>query len=119
MPDRLAFDVAELPALAAMRFPAMALLTLVENAVRHGIDPGIGGGRIEVGGQRDAATGKVTLWVRDTGVGMSETAQPGTGLANSRTRLQAFYGASARLELHEEQPHGVRVELHFQPTELP
>jgi LytS/YehU family sensor histidine kinase len=98
-----------------MRFPAMTLLTLVENAVRHGIDPTIFGGRIDVDGQRDPVTGRVTLWVRDTGTGMSETAQPGTGLSNSRMRLQAFYGGDARLEIHEEAPHGVRVELHFHP----
>jgi hypothetical protein len=51
-----------------MRFPPMALLTLVENAIRHGIDPSLSGGRIEVGGRRiDAQT--VQLWVADTGVG--------------------------------------------------
>ena len=113
MPDRLQFSVAALPELSGLRFPAMALLTLVENAVRHGIDPGMTGGHIEVGGeQRD---GNVMLWVSDTGIGMSETAQPGTGLTNLRTRLQAFYGADAHLDLHEQAPHGVRVELHFQP----
>jgi sensor histidine kinase YesM len=115
MPDRLQFDVASLPALSAMRFPAMALLTLVENAVRHGIDPSMTGGRIEVGGAADAASGKVVLWVGDTGVGMAETAQPGTGLSNLRTRLQGFYGAGAHLDVHEQAPQGVRVELHFHP----
>lgn len=115
MPDRLHFKVASLPALAPLRFPAMALLTLVENAVRHGIDPGMDGGRIDVGGEADTATGKVMLWVADTGVGMAETAQPGTGLSNLQARLQALYGASARLDIHEQAPHGVRVELHFQP----
>jgi sensor histidine kinase YesM len=113
MPDRLQFSVAKLPALAGLRFPAMALLTLVENAVRHGIDPSMTGGSIEVGGTQ--VDGEVTLWVSDTGVGMSEMAQPGTGLSNLRTRLQAFYGADAHLDLHEQPPHGVRVELHFHP----
>lgn len=113
MPDRLRFDVAELPHMAGLRFPAMALLTLVENAVRHGIDPSIGGGSIAVGGQ--LSEGKALVWVSDTGGGMSETAQPGTGLANLRTRLQAFYGPAARLDLHEETSHGLRVELHFTP----
>jgi sensor histidine kinase YesM len=115
MPDRLQFTVPELPALAELRFPAMALLTLVENAVRHGIDPSMAGGRIEVGGQ--SVAGKVMLWVADTGVGIAETAQPGTGLSNLRTRLQAFYGAGTRLDLHEQAPHGVRVELHFTPMD--
>lgn len=117
MPDRLQFAVASVATMATMRFPGMALLTLVENAVRHGIDPSIGGGRIDVGGHFDEASGKAIVWVSDTGVGMAETAQPGTGLSNLRTRLQAFYGNSARLELHEHPPQGVRVELYFNPGE--
>lgn len=115
MPDRLQFTVLMAPELLALPFPAMALLTLVENAVRHGIDPSLEGGRIEVGGKSGGASGKVTLWVSDTGQGMAESAQPGTGLANVRTRLQAFYGPGARLDLHEETPHGVHVELTFTP----
>lgn len=117
MPDRLQFTVNELPEAATLRFPAMALLTLVENAVRHGIDPSMQGGRIDVGGSKDSQTGMMTLWVRDTGAGMQETAQPGTGLSNVRSRLQAFYGIGARLSLHEEAPHGVCVELTFNPGE--
>lgn len=116
MPDRLRFDVATVPHAASMRFPPMALLTLVENAVRHGIDPGVEGGRIDVGAQVDAASGAACVWVGDTGVGMAETAQPGTGLQNVRSRLLAVYGPGARLELHEVAPHGVRAELHFTLT---
>jgi signal transduction histidine kinase len=111
MPDRLQFDISIEPGLEALSFPTMALLTLVENAVRHGIDPSEEGGRISVGGRRDAATGTVTLWVADTGVGLAETAAPGTGLANLRARLQAFYGDNARLDLHEVSPHGLRAEI--------
>jgi signal transduction histidine kinase len=113
MPDRLQFTVTEPARAAKLRFPPMALLTLVENAVRHGIDPAVAGGRIDVGGRTDV--GGVVLWVEDTGVGMAETAGPGTGLSNLRSRLKASYGAGARVELHETAPHGVRVELHFQP----
>ena len=113
MPDRLRFAVAA-PPVAALRFPPMALLTLVENAVRHGIDPSVDGGEIDVGGRCDPRTGAMTLWVSDTGVGMPETATPGTGLSNLRSRLHGFYGDTARVDLHEVAPHGVRVELHFQ-----
>ena len=114
MPDRLQFDVASIAQATTLRFPPMALLTLVENAVRHGIDPGVAGGQIAVGAIIDEAGGKACVWVSDTGVGMAETAQPGTGLQNVRSRLQAVYGATARLELHAVAPHGVRAELHFQ-----
>ncbi|MBC3918305.1 histidine kinase [Undibacterium sp. CY18W] len=113
MPDRLQFELQLAPELKDLRFPAMALLTLVENAVRHGIDPGTEVGRIEVGGKRDARSGMVTLWVADTGIGMAETAVPGTGLTNVRARLQACFGKDARVDLHEQTPHGLRVELIF------
>jgi LytS/YehU family sensor histidine kinase len=115
MPDRLQFTIAVAPELCGIQFPAMALLTLVENAVRHGIDPSTEGGSIEVGGTIDRSSGMVTLSVSDTGAGMAETAQPGTGLANVRTRLNAFFGPHARLHLHEAIPHGLRVELIFPP----
>ena len=111
MPDRLRFELRIDPGLRRLRFPTMALLTLVENAVRHGIDPSEDGGEIVVGGQLDGS--RVRLWVADSGVGMSESAAPGTGLANLRQRMQATYGPDAELQLHELQPHGVRAELVF------
>lgn len=109
MPDRLQFRVDVNPALLDMPFPAMALLTLVENAVRHGIDPSLTGGHILVGGEH--AGESVRLWVEDSGVGLAETAEPGTGLHNLRSRLAAAFGATARLDLLDVQPHGLRAEL--------
>jgi signal transduction histidine kinase len=110
MPDRLAFSVEVDPAMGAMRFPAMALLTLVENAIRHGIDPSCDPGRVEVGARRvDRDT--VQLWVADTGVGLSEHAGQGTGLANLDARLAAFFGEGTRVELSEQAPHGVRADI--------
>jgi signal transduction histidine kinase len=109
MPDRLDYAVDLPPALATEPFPAMALLTLVENAVRHGIDPSEQGGRIEVGAARDGA--QIRLWVQDSGVGLDPAAAPGTGLANLRARLGAHYGPAARLELAPLEPHGLRAEI--------
>lgn len=112
MPDRLHFGIAVDPALEGLRFPPMALLTLVENAVRHGIDPAEDGGRIEIGGAREPAVDR--LWVADSGVGMAPTAAPGTGLSNLRARLAGFYGAGAELRLTERSPappHGLRAEI--------
>jgi signal transduction histidine kinase len=112
MPDRLTYAIELPPELTGLRFPAMALLTLVENAIRHGIDPSEQGGRIEIGARRDG--GSVRVWVLDTGVGLRETAQPGTGLANLRQRLAAFFGPRAQVELSEHQPRGVRAEIVFE-----
>jgi signal transduction histidine kinase len=110
MPDRLTFALDVAPELRAMRFPPMALLTLVENAVRHGIDPGCDGGRIDVGAAREDA-GTVRLWVADTGVGLSGHAGEGQGLANLKARLRVFFGEAARVELSQQVPHGVRADI--------
>jgi LytS/YehU family sensor histidine kinase len=118
MPDRLHFKVDVPVDLAEQRFPPMALLTLVENAVRHGIDPAEDGGRIEVGARHDE-DGALRLWVADTGVGMSPHAAPGTGLANLRDRLDAFYGPQATLSMSEVVPHGLRAELSIPPQAKP
>jgi sensor histidine kinase YesM len=110
MPDRLAFTIAIEPALRSMPFPAMALLTLVENAIRHGIDPAPEGGRVEVGARAGAGR-DVHLWVADTGVGLSEGGVVGTGLANLQERLEAFFGAGASVTLSTQTPHGARADI--------
>jgi signal transduction histidine kinase len=111
MPDRLSFRLDIDPALLGQPFPAMALLTLVENAVRHGVDPSEEGGHIEVGASQGPQG--LRLWVSDTGVGMAEDAQPGTGLNNLRARIAGFFGPAAGLELSEHAPHGLRAEIHW------
>ena len=118
MPDRLQWTVDVDPALHAVPMPPMTLLTLVENAVRHGIDPAEQGGRIEVGGRAEN-DGGLRLWVHDDGVGMAPTAGAGTGLRNLRERLAMVYGGRARLELDEPPPHGLRATLHLPPRPLP
>ena len=110
MPDRLAFRMDLDPGLRSLAVPPLALLTLVENAVRHGIDPGVDPGCIEVGARRQPAG--VLLWVQDSGVGMGAGSGNGMGLANLRERLRVFDPA-ARLELSEVQPRGVRAEIHL------
>jgi signal transduction histidine kinase len=115
MPDRLQFSIDAGNVAQDLAFPALGLLTLVENAVRHGIDPSEAGGRIDVTALRDSQTGDVRITVADTGVGLRETSAGGVGLANLRARLSATYGAGARLEMHEVQPHGVRAEIVFAP----
>jgi signal transduction histidine kinase len=117
MPDRLAFTVDIEPALRDVPFPPMALLTLVENAIRHGIDPGCDAGRIDVGARREA-DGAIHLWVADTGVGISSEAGTGSGLRNLRERLQVFFGPGAGFTLSEQAPHGVRADLRVMPPEV-
>jgi signal transduction histidine kinase len=111
MPDRLRWRIAVDPRLESQRFPSMALLTLVENAVCHGIDASEVGGGVEIGARTDAASGLVYLWVADTGVGMAESAVPGMGLTNLRERLTGTFGPRAELRLTENSPRGLRAEL--------
>jgi signal transduction histidine kinase len=110
MPDRLAFTI-DVPAeLHPARFPAMALLTLVENAVRHGIDPSEDGGTVTLGGTIEGTQARV--WVQDSGPGITENAGAGgTGLANLKARLAGFFGPGAELRLHEALPQGLKAEI--------
>jgi sensor histidine kinase YesM len=110
MPDRLQWHIDAEPAFDTRPFPPLALMTLVENAVRHGIDPAEDGGRVEVGVAANDAGG-LRAWVADTGVGMAATARPGTGLTNLRERLAAQHGSAAQLLLSDMSPHGLRAEI--------
>ena len=112
MPDRLEFTLRVDPAANALQCPPMTILTLVENAVRHGIDPSEEGGRIEIDvGVQD---GRCQVRVIDTGLGLTSTGNGlGTGLSTLRERLQLAFGGDAHLRLTEVEPHGVSAELDF------
>ena len=112
MPDRLQFTVHADTGALDLRCPPMALLTLVENSVRHGIDPGEEGGRIDVSVllREDRCIARVA----DTGVGLREGGDsPGTGLESLRERMQLGFGGDAQLRLTGAMPHGVCAELEF------
>jgi hypothetical protein len=112
MPDRLQFALHTGDAVQHLRCPPMTLLTLVENAVRHGIDPSEEGGRIEVSVQ--ASHGRCIARVTDTGVGLQHgSAGLGTGLSTLRERLQLAFGGDAQLRVSELTPHGVCAEVEF------
>jgi hypothetical protein len=110
MPDRLQYAIHLDPAASRLRHPPMTLLTLVENAVRHGIDPGEAGGRIDVDiWLRD---NRCFMRVKDTGVGLKQTGRSlGTGLATLRERLKLAFGGDVQLTLTEVVPHGVCAEI--------
>jgi hypothetical protein len=92
----------------------MALLTLVENAIRHGIDPGCDGGRVEVGARRGRAG------TSNCGSGhrcrLTEDAGTGSGLRNLQERLQAFFPSGASVTLSGQTPHGVRADVRVTPA---
>jgi len=112
MPDRLQFTLHADDAALPLNCPPMTLLTLVENAVRHGIDPNEEGGRIEV--RVRVQDGRCRADVIDTGAGLGQgSVGLGTGLTNLRERLQLAFGGDAQLRLSPLQPHGACAEVEF------
>ena len=111
MGQRLAYAL-DLPAeLAGVGVAPMLLQPLVENAIHHGLEPRMEGGRIDVGAARHGDL--LVLTVRDTGMGLEAQAAPGNGLAlrNVRERLAALYGDAASLTLTPNLPRGAIAEI--------
>jgi signal transduction histidine kinase len=106
--ERLRYSVSLPEALAHVSVPSMVLLTLVENAIKHGIEPALRGGEVQVSGQQ--AGDKIAIRIRDTGAGMSPVPGAGVGLDNVRRRLQLAYGGGASLAL-EDHGDGVVAEV--------
>lgn len=110
MGARLQFVVDDPGVQADAHIPTMALITLVENAIKHGLEQKAGGGAIHVAVATHESN--LILQVADTGGGFSTAASgTGIGLANIRERLTTLYGNRASLDLEANQPSGVRATL--------
>jgi len=110
MGARLAWRIDVAPELSALRVPPMLLQPLVENAVKHGLEPSIDGGMLSIAARRE--DDRLVLEVADTGRGiraMAPRSAPGLGLANLRARLAALYGDAARIGIEDNAPQGTRV----------
>ncbi len=114
MGHRLAFSLDLPDALQGVTVPPMLLQPLVENAIKHGLEPKVGGGRIDVAAQRDERG--VGIVITDTGLGLPLEAgrvgeqcdgEGGYGLRHVRERLAVVYGPQASLTLDRHAPHGV------------
>src|SRR6266702_4209110 len=111
MEDRLRAEISVAEGLYAADFPPMMLQSLVENAIKHGLEPKADGGSLTV--SAEVAHGKLHLSVADTGVGFARaaTAGTGTGLSNIRERLKLIYGDAAELRITPNAPTGTRVTI--------
>jgi signal transduction histidine kinase len=107
--DRLDVRLEVAPEAYGAAVPNLLLQPLVENAVRHGIAPRAGVGRIEVSAHRDAEL--LVLAVRDNGVGSGGTGRDGTGLGVTRERVRQMYGTAARLEAGDIPDGGYEVQI--------
>ena len=109
MGSRMSYQLLIPESLLEQRIPTMILLTLVENAVKHGINPAVDGGRISVSANREQDA--LVLRVSDSGQGMAATDGHGMGLANIRRRLMMLYGDHAVLSLSRPAARGVTASV--------
>lgn len=97
MEERLQFSINVPQGLLSANFPPMMLLTLVENAIKHGLEPKAEGGSLAL--SASIADANLRVAVADSGMGFGQSPRSGTGvgLANVRERLRALYGPAASL----------------------
>ena len=117
MEDRLRFAVNVPQGLSSARFPPMMLQSLVENAIKHGLEPKPEGGSLTLGA--DISHGRLRVTVADTGLGFGAvgTAGGGVGLDHVHERLAALYGGQAALRIEGNTPAGTIVTIEV-PYEL-
>ena len=109
MGERLTFSIDIPAALLVHPVPPMMLLTLVENAIKHGLNPSPDGGLIRITAHADVD--RLLVSVADTGVGFGPGSGAGTGLANIRARLAAQFGDRAALTLQNNELGGVTATI--------
>jgi sensor histidine kinase YesM len=111
MGARLAYRIDIPPDLAGFVIAPMLLQPVVENAIRHGLEPKVEGGQVEFAARREGDG--VVIEVRDTGVGFAPTTRGGIGLANLGSRLRGLYGERATLAVADNAGGGARVTVRF------
>ena len=111
MEERLQTEVRVSDGLLSAEFPPMMLQSLVENAIKHGLEPKAEGGQLTVGAE--IVHGKLAVTVADTGLGFGKAATAGTGigLSNIRERLALLYGGKASLNITETTGGGTSVTI--------
>lgn len=118
MPDRLRVQWQIEPGLERLRCPPLSLLTLVENAVQHGIDPTEHGGTVQIRIQRQAD--QCQIQVIDDGQGLVQGSRGlGTGLRALRERLQLAFGPEIELSLQASDHQGAAASLRFPAISMP
>jgi len=111
MEERLQTEIDVPEGLMSAEFPPMMIQGLVENAIKHGLEPKAEGGKLTV--KAEILHGKLAVTVADTGLGFGRAATSGTGvgLANIRERLQLLHGNRASVTVTENQPTGTVVTI--------
>jgi sensor histidine kinase YesM len=107
MGERLYFKIELSEATRQHPFPPMLLQPLVENAVKHGLEPKMEGGEIMIKAMQE--NNLLRIEVIDTGFGFSSSHEAGVGIGNVRERIKLLYGEKGRFILEENKPNGVRA----------
>jgi signal transduction histidine kinase len=113
MGARLRYELVLPRELAPLRVPTLLLQPLVENSIRHGLEPKVDGGHVTVGARREGQS--LVLEVADTGLGASAGAasSSGFGLAQVRERLATVYGSAAHLQFTVVPGTGATAAIHL------
>jgi LytS/YehU family sensor histidine kinase len=109
MGDRLDFHIDVPSELAELTVPAMLLQPIVENAVKHGIEPLMQGGTVQIAASR--SNGSLLMEVRDNGVGFTDSAKESIGLGAIRERLAVQFGMDSALDISRTEDHWTRVAI--------
>jgi signal transduction histidine kinase len=107
--ERLRYAIEVSESIRGESLPPLLLQPLVENALKHGIEPALDGGEVVIEAER--REGALLLRVRDSGMGLNPASPEGVGLSNVRARLASLYGERGRLALYENSPRGMIAEL--------
>ena len=111
MEERLSTEIEVPEGLNSAEFPPMMIQSLVENAIKHGLEPKAEGGSLKI--RAEVLHGKLAVSVADTGMGFGKAATAGTGvgLANIRERLKLLYCGKATVTVAENRPTGTIVTI--------
>ena len=111
MEDRLQYSLIVPQGLSSAQFPPMMLQSLVENSIKHGLEPNPEGGSLTI--SADISNGRLRVTVADSGLGFAAAGVSGSGvgLANVRERLAALYGGAAKLSIEANSPSGTIVTI--------
>lgn len=108
MGNRLSFEIDVEPALLAEPMAPMLLQPIIENAIRHGLEPKVEGGFVKVIARRSGT--RLVISISDNGLGFKPGADAGIGLDNLRERLAVLYDGKAQLSIEDNQP-GTKVTI--------
>lgn len=117
MEDRLKVSIDVPESLRGLSFPPMMLQSLVENSIKHGLEPKPEGGAIAISARLQ--DGRLRVTVADSGLGIAEHAPQGIGLGNIRDRLKRLFGNSAALVLAPNAPAGAHITIEIPHVPAP